>query len=67
MKKVFGLLSIAVILFACSDDKASSDTASSDAPKKENVSLPYTGRKNPRLGNCKRFQRGYCHELPARF
>ena len=47
MKKLFGLLSITIILFACSDDKASSDAPSPDAPKKENVSLPYKVEKTP--------------------
>ena len=52
MKKLFVLLSIAIILFACNDntagsDTSSSDTSSSDASKKENVSLPYKVEKTP--------------------
>ena len=47
MKKVFGLLSIAIILFACNNDKAGSDTPSVDAAKKETVSMPYTVEKTP--------------------
>ena len=47
MKKIFGLLCIAIILFACNNDKASSETPTSDDPKKENVSLPYKVEKTP--------------------
>lgn len=47
MKRLFALLSIAVILFACNDNNPSSDATSPDAPKKENVSLPYTVDKIP--------------------
>ena len=47
MKKVFGLLSIAIIVVACSNDNAASDTPSPDAPKKETVSMPYKVEKTP--------------------
>ncbi len=47
MKKLFALLSIAIILSACSDSTAGSDTSSSDAPKKESVSFPYKVEKTP--------------------
>ena len=47
MKKSFGLLAIAVILFACSDTTSSSDTPSSDAAEKQNVNLPYKVEKTP--------------------
>ena len=35
MKKVFGLLSIAIILFACNNDNAGSDTPSLTLLKKK--------------------------------
>lgn len=47
MKRLFALLSIAIILFACGDNDTNSETTSPDAPTKENVSLPYKVEKTP--------------------
>ena len=47
MKKLFALLSITIIVFACNDNTPGSYTSLSDAPKKENVSLPYKVEKTP--------------------
>jgi len=47
MKKIFCLLSIAAILFACNDQSTGSDSSSADSTKKETVALPYTVEKIP--------------------
>ena len=47
MKKIFGLLSIATILFACTNNETAKDTPTPDAPTKSTVSLPYTVEKTP--------------------
>ena len=47
MKKVLGLLCFAIILFACNNNETTSDATSAEAPKKENVSLPYKVEKTP--------------------